>query len=62
MFGGMIVFGTIKAVSGETGIAFEPGNGVGGKPGGCEGCAGISGSSCGECISSSGSSFGLGGD
>ena len=43
-------------------MAFEPGNGVGGKPGGCEGCVGISGSSCGECMSSSGSSLGLGGD
>ena len=61
MCGVIMVFGAIK-VSGETGIAFEPGNGVGGKLGGNEGCAGISGSSCGECISSSGSSFGLGGD
>ena len=60
MLGGIIVFGTIK-VSGETGIAFDPGNGAGGLPGGCDG-AGISGSSCGECMSSSGSSFGLGGD
>ena len=42
MLGGIIVFGTIK-VSGETGIAFDPGNGAGGLPGGCDG-AGISGS------------------
>ena len=49
MFGGIMVFGVTKA-SGETGTELQPGNGVGGKPGGCEGCAGTSGSSRGEVV------------